>query len=191
MLPTLRFSLCAAVAVSSIAFAQELPSIRQDTTFPVELRQTIHSNSAKIGDSVEFRTLEAVLIGNGVVVPADAVLLGKVEAVQTRTSTYPDSLLSIRIHTLRWQKRDLPLNAVVSKVYFVRAGYLNDASMGMKPTFLEGIQIVAHISDAAFTEFSSRKKDVILRKGVMLLLRQISPENYRIQHLGDQIASRR
>jgi hypothetical protein len=191
MLTTLRFSLCAAFAVSSIAFAQELPSIKQDTTFPVELRQTIHSNSAKIGDPVEFRTLEAVLIGNGIVVPADALLLGKVEEVQTRTSSYPDSLLGIRIHTLRWQKGELPLNAVVSKVYFVRAGYLNDASLGLKPTFLEGIQIVAHVSDVAFTEFSSRKKDVVLRKGVMLLLRQISPEGYRIQRLEDQMASRR
>jgi hypothetical protein len=190
MLATLRFTICVAFVVSTVAAAQQPPSIRQDTTFPVELRHTIHGNSAKVGDPVEFRTIQPVLIGNGVVIPANTLLSGAVEEVQTRSSGPAESFLSIRVHTLRWENNEIPLNAVVSSVYYARASYLHESQVGLKPTFLEGIQIVAHLSDHAYTEFSSRKKGVVLRNGVLLLLRQIDPENYRAGSTPDQFAAR-
>jgi hypothetical protein len=177
MLSAQRLSLCVVFVVVNAA-AQELPSIKQDTTFPAELRHSIHSSSAKVGDAVEFRTVEPVLIGNGVVVPDGASLIGHVEEVQAPSKSAPESSVSVRIDTLQWGHHSLPLNLVVSSVFYARAGYLNDEHPGPKPTFLEGIQIVAHMSDAAFTEFSSSKKEVVLRNGVLLLFRQVDPEKY-------------
>jgi hypothetical protein len=119
-----------------------------------------------------------VLIGNGLVVPDGASLIGQVEEVKSRSESSPESSVSLRIEKLRWGRNSLPLNLVVSSVFFAPAAYLNDSRPGPKLTFLEGIQIVAHLSDVAFTEFSSSKKEVVLRKGVLLLFRQVDPDRY-------------
>ena len=191
MLATLRLHFCVAVVVvSASALAQQLPSVKQDTTFPVELRRTIHTKSAKLGDPVEFRTIEAVLIGSGIVVPSNALLVGEVEDVKPRAPSSSESSVSIRVHTLRWDNNEIPLNAVVSSVFFARAAYLHASPVGTKPTFLEGIRIVAHLSEEAFTEFSSEKKEVVLRNGVLLLFRQVDPETYRSSPIPAQLASR-
>lgn len=185
-----RFSLCVALVVSSTALAQQLPSIRPDATFPVELRRTIHTNSAKVGDLVEFRTIESVLIGSGIVVPSNASLLGEIEQVQTRSSSSAESSVSLRVHTLRWEDNEIAVNLVVTSVFFARAAYLNGSPIGVKPTFLEGIRIVAHLSQEAFTKFSSEKKEVVLRNGVLLLLRQVDPSStYRSSPIPAQLAS--
>lgn len=178
MLSALRVPLCVVVMVAANAAAQELPIIKQDTTFPAELRHTVHSGSAKIGDAVEFRTIEPVLIGNGVVVPDGASLIGQVEEVQPRSGSSAESSVSVRVNKLQWGSHSIPLNLVVSSVFYARSGYVNDPRPGPKPTFLEGILIVAHLSDAAFTEFSSRKKEVVLRNGVLLMFRQVNPDKY-------------
>jgi len=178
MLPALRFTLCVVFVVVTNAAAQELPSIKQDTTFPAELRRTVHSGSAKVGDPVEFRTVEPVLIGNGVVVPDGASLTGQVEEVQPRSGASRESSVSVRIDMLQWGNHSLPLNVVVASVFYARSGYFSESRPGPKPTFLEGIQVVAHLSDVAFTEFSSSKKEVVLRNGVLLLFRQVDPERY-------------
>jgi hypothetical protein len=186
----LRFLLCVAFVVATAAVAQQLPFIKQDTTFPVELRRTIHTNSAKVGDPVEFRTIEPVLVGRGIVVPNNASLLGEIEEVQPRSASSPESSICIRVRTLRWNDKVIPVNAVVTGVFFARAGYLNESASGTKPTFLEGIRIVAHLSEDAFTEFSSSKKEVVLRNGILLLLRQVDPDAYRSPAVHPQLASR-
>jgi hypothetical protein len=178
MLSALRLPLCVVFVVVANAAAQDLPAIKPDTTFPAELRHTIHSSSVKVGDPVEFRTVEAVLIGNGVVVPDGASLLGEIDKVQPRSVSSSEASVSVRINKLQWGNHSIPLNLVVSKVFYARAGYVNEPRPGVKPTFLEGIQIVAHLSDVAFTEFSSSKKEVVLRNGVLLLFRQIDPEKF-------------
>jgi hypothetical protein len=179
MLSALQSVLSILSIVTAGAAAQEPPSVKHDTTFPVELRHTIHSKSAKVGDPVVFRTIESTLIDNGIVVPSDAELLGEVEEVQVSTRSSPESSLTIRIHTLRWEKNEVPLNAVVTGLFYAHASYLNSSPTIPKVTFMEGIHIVAHISDNAVTEFSRPRKEVVLRGGVCLLLRQIDPDNYR------------
>ncbi len=178
MLSALRLPLCVALVVVTNAAAQELPAIKQDCTFPAELRHTIHSNSAKVGDPVEFRTVEAVLIGNGVVVPDGASLLGQIVKVMSRSGSSPEAGVSVRIDKLQWGSHSIPLNLVVSKVFYARSGFVNEPGPGAKPTFLEGIEIVAHMSEVAFTEFSSSRKDVVLRNGILLLFRQVDPEKF-------------
>src|SRR6185369_5533791 len=57
-----------------------------------------------------------------------------------------------------------------------------------KLTFLEGIKVVSRQSEEASTSLSSQGKEVVLRSGIMLKLRQIDPTEFR--PAGQQVASR-
>lgn len=188
-MPGFRFSLCTLFISLNLA-AQEMPAVKQDTMFPAELRHTINSKSAIPGDPVEFRTLEPVLLGNNVVVTTGATLLGEVEQALPRSDSSPESSISIRVRELRWNGKSVPLNAVVSGVFFVRSSYTYRSGLQQKPTFLEGIEIVAHLSETAFTEFSCRKKDVVLRNGILLMFREIDPAQFR-PVIVNQLAAKR
>jgi hypothetical protein len=186
----LRLLLCTA-SVPTSCFAQDLQTVRQDTTFPVSLHGTIRSASAKVGDRVEFRTLEPVLLGNKIVAPYNATLIGEVESVRMKSSSSEESAVAIRVHTLRWDNYEHEVNLVVAGVYYSRPATLNGFPNGPQMTFLEGVQIVAHLTGEAFTEFSSRKKEVVLRNGILLLLRQVDPDNYRTLLRDQTLAARR
>ena len=58
-----------------------------------------------------------------------------------------------------------------------------------KLTFLEGIKVVSRQSEEASTSFSSQGKEVVLRSGIMLKLRQIDPTEFRPAE--QQVASRK
>lgn len=164
-------------AVISLVASGEHISVRRDTQFPVELRHTLKAASAKIGDPVEFRTAAPVLIGNNIVVPEDSVILGTVIEVRHKAAESPRSLIRIRIHTLKWKNGETGLNAMVSSVLRPRAFALG-INVTHPTTFLEGIRVVSHQKREAYTEFFSDERDVSLRSGVSLLLRQIDPEAY-------------
>ena len=144
-----------------------------------------------MGSPVEFRLLTPVLVGNGLVVPEEATLIGHVVQIATPTDHNPSSSLSVSVHTIRWGKNELPINAVVSQLYFVRSSYIAGGS-APRATFLEGIQIVSHLAAEANTEFSSTKKEVVLRSGILLLLRQIDPNDYGtvFRYQNPQLAAR-
>ncbi len=176
-----RFSIALTFAIFWLAVpgtaADDPHTVRRDTQFPVELHGSIKSSSAKVGDKVEFRTDEAILIGNNVVVPENAVILGTVVEVKHHAPDEPHSLLRIKIHTLRWKNGEAPLNAMVASV---RRGHMLavDTAFRHTPTFMDGIRIVSHKKRDAYTEFLSDRKEITLRSGVGFVLRQIDPADY-------------
>ena len=105
--------LALAALAAPLLVAQET-IVRRDTLFPVELRTTVKTDSVKIGSTVEFRTNEAVLIGNNIVVPDDAKILGTVEVIRRDSVDSPRSLVRIRLGTLYWKNGSAKLNAVVA-----------------------------------------------------------------------------
>ncbi len=151
-----------------------------DTRFPVELHQTVRASHAKVGDAIEFRTLEPTLIGNGVVVPENAKLLGEIVFIRSVSNATPPSWIRIVVNGLHWRNGQATLNAVVDGVYYVRSAYFDSQHRGPRSTFLEGVHISPHLFRNASTDFFSDSKEVVLRRGILLQLRQIAPK-------GDQI----
>jgi len=156
-----------------IAVAQEFFSVLPDTHFPVELHGTIRVAQAKIGDPVEFRTIEPVLIGNGVVVPENAKLRGIVVFVRTDPKAIPVSWVRIRILELRWKTGLASLNAVVDGVHYAPSAYVDNLHRGPRATFLEGIHVASHPFRKASTDFFSDEKAVVLHDGIILEMRHV------------------
>lgn len=167
-----RFSLLFLLLGTGIALGQEFYTVRPDTGFPVELQQTIRASRAKAGDPVEFRTLEPVLIGNGIVVPENATLVGVVAFSRDEAKAEPRSLLRIRVQGLHWKSGQARINAVVGTVYYAPSAYVVKMSNGPKPTFLEGIHIVPHLMWQASTDFYA-DKEVVLHAGILLRMRHV------------------
>jgi hypothetical protein len=161
--------------------ATDEPAVRKDTQFPVELQTAVSTQTAKPGDTVEFRTAAGVLIGNNIVVPQGAHVLATIEKVQRGQPGSSQSELVIRIHTVRWTGGFARLNAVVSSVEttiqsenaFFRAVH-NQFS---RPTHLEHVQVLAHIQRDAYTEFMANRPDFDLRPGIRLVLRHLDPQH--------------
>jgi hypothetical protein len=177
----LRLALTAVASLTLIASSSASDDlkveVRHNTEFPVEVHGTIKSASARVGDTVEFRTEIPVLIGNKIVVPNNATILGTVTEVRHGEHDWPRSLIRIRIHTLRWKDQQIHLNAMVTSIRRVRH-MTAVATFGSMPTFLEGVRVVSHLQHNASTEFVSDQKDVVIRSGVSFMIRQIDPDAY-------------
>jgi len=171
----MRSIYCAVVILlfCGVAVTQEFFTVQPDTRFPVVLHGTVRASQAKVGDPVEFRTIEPVLIGNGVVVPENAELKGTVVFVRTDHRTTPSSWVRIRVQQLRWKTGQAALNAVVDGVHYVRSSYFDSYHRGPRSTFLEGIHIVPHLFRDASTDFFSDSKPVVLHDGIILEMRQV------------------
>jgi hypothetical protein len=171
--------LALAALAAPLLVAQET-IVRRDTLFPVELRTTVKTDSVKIGSTVEFRTNEAVLIGNNIVVPDDAKILGTVEVIRRDSVDSPRSLVRIRLGTLYWKNGSAKLNAVVASVEASPAEQMlmtrHRRNPVQPPSFLRGIRILAHMRKDAYTDFQSEEKDFVLRSGITFLLRQLDPD---------------
>lgn len=160
------------------AAAQNFVTVKPDTRFPVALRQTVRASRAKVGHTVEFRTLEPILIGGGIVVPENATLFGEVAFVRSDPRATPRSWIRIVVNSLHWKTGTASLNAVVDSVFYARSTYFGDPYSGPRPTFLEGIHIQSHLFRHASTDFFSDSKEVILREGILLEMRHfVSVDN--------------
>jgi len=82
-------------------------------SIPAELTTTIRADRAHRGDPVEFRTLEAVLISNGLVMPADAKLSGRIVGAAPRQYDKP-SWLVLLVERGEWKTGSVPLHAFIS-----------------------------------------------------------------------------
>ncbi len=162
------------VLIFSSALCGETP-VPRDTEFPVELAHTVNVRNAKVGDPIEFHTLEPVLIGNDTVVPQNATILGSITEIQRRGPGWQRCLIRITIHSLRWKRGEAVLNAMVSSILRPHADELY-WRFRYAPTFMEGIRVISHQRGDAYTEFFSDHKDVVLHSGVSFMLRQIEPE---------------
>jgi hypothetical protein len=154
--------------------------VRRDTYFPVVLQTVISTETAKAGDQVIFRTTQGVLIGNNIVVPSGAEVMGTIDEVQWNRANGPRSVLVIRFHAVRWPDGRVGLNAVVSGVEkatpYEKSFLRPIKNVFSRPTLLEHINIYAHIQRSAFTEFTSDQARFALRPGIRLVLRHLEPD---------------
>lgn len=89
------------------------PADRSGTVeIPVQLSHDLRADKAHIGNVVEFRTLEAVLVSKEVV-PADARLYGRVISVEPKHGDKP-SWLAVLVERADWKRHSLPLQAVIT-----------------------------------------------------------------------------
>lgn len=109
---------CIPILMVAAALAQaQRDSVRQQpvggVSIPAELTTTIRAENAQRGDSVEFRTLEAVLIKDGLVMPAHAKLMGRVVGAASRHGDKP-SWLVLLVERAEWKNQRIPLHAFIS-----------------------------------------------------------------------------
>jgi hypothetical protein len=83
-------------------------------SIPVEITTTVHAENAHRGDPVEFRTLEAVLVTTGVVMPKNAKLVGRVVGAAPRQGDKP-SWLVLLVERGEWKKQSIPLHAFIAR----------------------------------------------------------------------------
>ncbi|HEY4960159.1 MAG TPA: hypothetical protein VFC15_13515 [Candidatus Limnocylindrales bacterium] len=83
-------------------------------SIPAELTTTVRAENAHRGDSVEFRTLEAVLIANGLVIPKNAKLLGRIVGAASREGDKP-SWLVLLVERAEWKQQTVPLHAFIAR----------------------------------------------------------------------------
>jgi hypothetical protein len=101
-----------------LAAAQQLPvasSIPSSGKFsiPAQLLKTVRADKAHPGDPVEFRTVEAVLVDNGLVMPVNTPLHGRVLSANPKHDD-KNSWLAIVVERAEWKEHTLLLRAFVS-----------------------------------------------------------------------------
>jgi hypothetical protein len=91
----------ALIFASSVAFAQN-PNLAAPATLPVTFAKTVSANHAKVGDPVEARTIQRVLLPGGASIPSGARVLGHVVNANgfsyDKTPYALDSQRSLRLH---------------------------------------------------------------------------------------------
>jgi hypothetical protein len=91
----------------------ESPRPVSGVSIPAELSNTVRAERVHRGDPVQFRTVEAVLIKPGVVIPANAKLLGRVVGAAPRQGDKP-SWLVLLVERAEWKNQSVPLHAYIS-----------------------------------------------------------------------------
>ncbi len=98
-------------------FAEDPPAaiaqLPQNLTIPARLLKTIDTNKCKAGDTVLMRTLEPVLLGNGLVMPEDAKLHGMIAGAASRQNDRPSWIVLV-VERAEWKKHSIPLRAFIA-----------------------------------------------------------------------------
>jgi hypothetical protein len=119
---------CVLVLVISAALAQaqtETPRPQVgEVSIPAELKTTVKAENAHRGDPVEFRTLEAQLVANGVVMPANAKLMGRIVGAAPQQGDKP-SWLVLLVERAEWKQNSIPLHAFIARQIEISVNPLN------------------------------------------------------------------
>jgi len=87
-------------------------------SIPAQLTRTVRADNAHPGDPVQFRTLEAVLVNNEVVMPANSSLHGHILGASPKQDG-KNSWLALVVERADWKQHSLPLHAfVVAQITF-------------------------------------------------------------------------
>jgi hypothetical protein len=86
--------------------------VPNNLSIPAQLSQTVDTKKCKAGDAVEMRTLEPVLVTNGLVMPEHTKLTGKVISAASRKDDKPSWLLLV-IKRAEWKDHSVPLRAFI------------------------------------------------------------------------------
>ncbi len=95
-----------------------------ELSIPAELKTTVKAETAHRGDPVEFRTLEAELIANGVVMPANAKLMGRIVGAAPQQGDKP-SWLVLLVERAEWKEASIPLHAFIARQIAISVNPLN------------------------------------------------------------------
>jgi len=85
-----------------------------EVSIAAELKTTVKAENAHRGDPVEFRTLEPQLIANGVVMPANAKLMGRIVGAAPQQGDKP-SWLVLLVERAEWKQASIPLHAFITR----------------------------------------------------------------------------
>src|SRR5271166_5653493 len=103
--------------IGLLAPAQQPPAQNSESagkmSIPAQLTRTVQADKAHPGDRVEFRTLEAVLAGKDLVIPANARLYGRVLSASPKQDD-KNSWLAVVVERAEWKQHSLPLHAFIS-----------------------------------------------------------------------------
>ena len=112
MLVSVLFSAVAVFAEDPQALAPN-SQVPDNLSIPVQLSKTIDTSKCKPGDAVEMKSLEPVLITQGLVMPEDAKLHGRVLGAASRQDNQPSWVLLVVVEA-EWKQHRIPLRAVVA-----------------------------------------------------------------------------
>jgi hypothetical protein len=109
---------CILVLFLAVCFAQEQrPNASAypvgGVSIPAELKSTIRAERVHRGDPVEFRSLQAVLISKGLVMPANAKLTGRIVEAAPLQGDRP-SWLVLLVERGEWKNQSVPLHAFIA-----------------------------------------------------------------------------
>jgi hypothetical protein len=109
---------CIPILLLAASFAQEPQKTTnvhpvRGVSIPAELSTTIKAESVHRGDPVVFRTIEPVLIGSGLVMPANSKLAGRIVGAAPRQGDKP-SWLVLLVERGEWKNQSVPLHAYIS-----------------------------------------------------------------------------
>jgi hypothetical protein len=90
------------------------PASSGKLSIPAQLSKTVRADKAHAGDPVELKTLEAVLVSNGLVMPANTTLHGRVLDARPRQNG-KNSWLVVVVERAQWKEHTLPLHAFISE----------------------------------------------------------------------------
>ncbi len=89
-------------------------------SIPAKLTKTIDTKKCKAGDVVELRTLEPVLIANGLVMPEHTKLHGRIVGAASRKNDKPSWVL-LMVDRAEWKQHTVPLRAFVTSQITLKA----------------------------------------------------------------------
>jgi hypothetical protein len=82
-------------------------------SIPAQLCKTVRADKVRPGDTVKFKTLEPVLVGNGVVMPTNTLLVGRILNAKPRQEG-KSSWLALVVERAEWKRHSMPLHAFVA-----------------------------------------------------------------------------
>ncbi len=110
-------------------------------SIPVRLTGTVRADKAHPGGSVEFRTLEPVLVGKDLVMPENTLLRGRILGAGAKQEGR-NSWLVLVVEHAEWKQHSLPLRAFITAQIALSSADtqhpLEPASTGNTSTTLHG-----------------------------------------------------
>src|ERR1700690_4427664 len=101
-------------------------------SIPAQLAHTVRADKVHPGDPVEFQTISAVLVGQGLVMPADAHLYGRVLSAGPKQEN-KNSYLAVVVERAEWKEHSLPLHAFTAAQITVKPKSLTTAHADVPP----------------------------------------------------------
>ncbi len=120
--------------------------VPDNLSIPAQLSKTVDTKKCKAGDAVEMKTLEPVLIGNGLVMPENAKLHGKILAAASRQNDKPSWVVLV-VERADWKRHSIPLHAFIASQITVKA-----AVAGQNDTAFQG---ALDLADAEHARYAS------------------------------------